>query len=44
MPGVAIADNDRTYWWPQGASRRPIGPVEAYCIYKGRKLLKAFNG
>jgi hypothetical protein len=43
MPGVALADGQRTYWWPQGDSRRPIGPGEAYCIYKGRKLLQAFN-
>ena len=42
-PGVAVADSEHTYWWPQGATRRPIGPVEAYCIYKGRKLLQAFN-
>ena len=25
------------------ARRRPLGVAEAYCIYKGRKLLKAFN-
>jgi hypothetical protein len=43
MPGIAVADDQRTGWWPQGASRRPIGSEEAYCIYKGRKLLQAFN-
>jgi hypothetical protein len=43
MPGVAVTDGQQTCWWPQAASRRPIGPLEAYCIYKGRKLLQTFN-
>jgi hypothetical protein len=43
QPGIAVADDQRTCWWPQGAGRRPIGSQEAYCIYKGRKLLQAFN-
>jgi hypothetical protein len=43
MPGVAVVDSQRHAWWPRGANRRPIGLEEAYCIYKGRKLLEAFG-
>jgi hypothetical protein len=42
-PGIAIVDNVRSSWWPRGVSRRPLGPDEAYCIYKGRRLLRSFN-
>jgi len=41
--GVAVADENQVHWYPGGETRRPIGPVEAYCIYKGRKLLRTFN-
>ena len=41
--GVAIADAQDTVFFPQRNAQRPVGPDEAYCIYKGRKLLKAFN-
>jgi hypothetical protein len=41
--GVVVADDQRIYWWPQGVQQRPVGPLEAYCIYKGRRLLQAFN-
>ena len=41
--GVAIADAQDTDFFPQRNVQRPVGPDEAYCIYKGRKLLKAFN-
>jgi hypothetical protein len=43
VEGVAVADFQETAFFPQRSSRRPVGPDEAYCIYKGRKLLKAFN-
>ncbi len=42
-PGVVVADDRVTRWWPRGANQRPIGPLEAYCIYKGKRLLRAFN-
>lgn len=42
-PGIAVADFTDTLFFPQRHRRRPIGVEEAYCIYKGRKLLKAFN-
>jgi len=41
--GVAVADFREIAFFPQRHSRRPLGPREAYNIYKGRKLLKSFN-
>lgn len=43
VPGCAVIDAQDIDWRPAAARRRPLGPDEAYCIYKGRKLLKAFN-
>ena len=40
--GVAVADFQETSFFPRRVSR-PLGPEEVYCIYKGRKLLAAFN-
>ena len=42
VPGVAVADFADIAFFPQRSSRA-LGPSEAYCIYKGRKLLKTFN-
>ncbi len=42
-PGVAVVDPLQCAWWPHRGSSRPIDPDVAYCIYKGRKLLRAFN-
>lgn len=41
--GVAIADFQDTMFFPPKHRRRPLGVEEAYAIYKGRRLLKAFN-
>jgi hypothetical protein len=43
IPGVAVADFADTQFFAGKHRRRPLGIDEAYCIYKGRKLLKAFN-
>jgi hypothetical protein len=43
LPGVAVVDPLQCVWWPRRGSSRPIDPDVAYCIYKGRKLLRAFN-
>lgn len=43
VPGVAVTDFHDTLFFPQRHSKRPLGVDEAYSIYKGRKLLKAFN-
>lgn len=42
-PGVAVVDSREVAFFPQRHRRRPLGIEEAYSIYKGRKLLKAFN-
>jgi hypothetical protein len=43
VPGVAVADFQQCSFFPSRHSRRPLGPDEAYNIYKGRKLLATFN-
>jgi hypothetical protein len=43
VAGVAVADFKDTLFFPQRHHHRPLGVEEAYSIYKGRKLLKAFN-
>jgi hypothetical protein len=43
VAGVVVADFHDVHWFPQRSSKRPVGVDEAYSIYKGRKLLKAFN-
>ncbi|MCH2124762.1 MAG: HEAT repeat domain-containing protein [Pirellulaceae bacterium] len=42
--GVIIVDEHDVIWRAQALGDRPLGPEEVYNIYKGRKLLKAFNG
>jgi hypothetical protein len=42
-PGVAVVDFQDIAFIPAKSGRRSVGPAEAYCIYKGRKLLKTFN-
>jgi hypothetical protein len=41
--GVAVADFDDILFYPARQPRRSLGLDEVYSIYKGRKLLKAFN-
>lgn len=41
--GVAVADFEDILFYPARQPRRSIGSEEAYAIYKGRKLLRAFN-
>jgi hypothetical protein len=41
--GTVVADAEMSHWCPRGDGPRPLGPQEAYSIYKGRKLLAAFN-
>jgi hypothetical protein len=41
--GVAVADAREAAFFPERHSRRSLGLDEAYSIYKGRKLLRAFN-
>lgn len=41
--GVAVVDSQHVQWYPTSTTGKPIGPDQAYCIYKGRHLLRAFN-
>jgi hypothetical protein len=43
QPGVAVATLDEVQWLANQGRRRPLGPREAYCLFKGRRLLRAFN-
>jgi hypothetical protein len=43
VPGYAVVDSEEIDWRPTAQRPRPLGPDEVYAIYKGRKLLKAFN-
>jgi hypothetical protein len=38
-----VADFKAIAFFPERHRQRPIRGEEAYCIYKGRKLLAAFN-
>lgn len=43
-PGVAIVTSGgEITWLARNATSRPIGPMEGYCIFKGRRLLRTFN-
>lgn len=41
--GIAVMDEQQPSWFPSRNTSRPIGSHEAYCIYKGRRLLRTFN-
>lgn len=41
--GAAVVDDSNIAFYPFGGKRAPIGPDEAYDIYKGRRLLASFN-
>ena len=43
VDGTVIVDGAKVEWYPRGSGRRSIGPLEAYWMHKGRKLLAAFN-
>lgn len=41
--GTLIIDEECLQWYPTGNPNRPVEPEQAYAIYKGRRLLNAFN-
>jgi hypothetical protein len=41
--GTVVADGDQSSWCPQTEGASPLGPDDAYHIYKGRQLLQSFN-
>jgi hypothetical protein len=43
IAGAAVVDDSAIAFYPFGGKRAPIGPDEAYDVYKGRRLLASFN-
>ena len=43
QPGILVVDDGDVLWLPTGGSSRPLGPSEAYDLFKGRKILETFN-
>jgi len=43
QPGFVVVDGERVSWYGAGNTSRPLGPIEAYWIHKGRRLLAIFN-
>ncbi|MFW6106897.1 MAG: HEAT repeat domain-containing protein [bacterium] len=43
VAGIAVADQNGTDWFPITTQHHAIGAEEAFCIYKGRRLLRLFN-
>lgn len=43
LRGIAVVSRDDILWFPTGSRTRPITAVEAYCIFKGRIVLRSFN-
>jgi hypothetical protein len=41
--GSVVSDSDQSFWCPQAEGPWPLGPDEAYNMYKGRRLLETFN-
>lgn len=41
--GAVVYDSQETLWYPHSGRQRPVGPAEAFDIYKGRRLLRSFN-
>ncbi len=42
--GIAVTDGLEVVWFPTQGRIRPLGPTEVHSIYKGRKILRTFNG
>jgi hypothetical protein len=42
--GIAVVDQATIDWIPMRSEQHPLGAHEAFCIYKGRRLLRSFNG
>lgn len=44
QPGIAVVSREAVEWFPtNSATSRPLGASEVYALYKGRRLLGAFN-
>jgi len=42
--GVVITESTDIYWHPRDPGPRPLTADDVYNLYKGRKLMRAFNG
>lgn len=42
-PGIVVCDDQVVEWFPIRTRRNALGPFEALCIYKGRRMLRSFN-
>ena len=42
-PGIVVCDEQVVEWFPIRTRRNALGPFEALCIYKGRRMLRSFN-
>ncbi|MGC3972570.1 MAG: hypothetical protein QM775_36065 [Pirellulales bacterium] len=40
---MLIVADDHSEWFSLPATTRTLGPTEVYALFKGRRLLKAFN-
>jgi hypothetical protein len=43
VPGTIVLEEARAEWFPTRSGSRPLDPTVAYCMFKGRRLLRAFN-
>lgn len=43
QPGIVLIDRDQIEWHPRIRTSWPLGAEEWYSIYKGRRMLRAFN-
>jgi len=43
LRGIAVVSREEVLWFPTGSRMRPLTAKEAYCIFKGRIVLKSFN-
>lgn len=43
LKGIAVVSRDDILWFPIRSKKRPMTALEAYCIFKGRIVLRSFN-
>lgn len=43
VAGIAVVDQNGIEWFPTSDQHHSLGAEEAFCIYKGRRLLRLFN-
>jgi hypothetical protein len=44
VEGVALASPDEILWFPANRGARSLTPLDVACLYRGRRLLREFNG